>query len=90
MHSKTPRGQKGRGHQAIISLDAVPESILWNPSLPKDVHVYQGGSCVQSGVRDKTRWSSRHGTEEMNPTGNYEVSGLIPGFAQWVKDLALP
>ena len=26
----------------------------------------------------------------MNPTGNYEVAGLIPGLAQGVKDLALP
>ena len=25
-----------------------------------------------------------------NPIRNYEVSGLIPGHAQWVKDLALP
>ena len=24
-----------------------------------------------------------------NPTKNYEVVGLIPGLAQWVKDLAL-
>ena len=33
--------------------------------------------------------SSRRGAAEMNPTGNHEVSGSIPGLAQWVMDLAL-
>jgi len=26
----------------------------------------------------------------MNPTRNHEVAGLIPGLAEWVKDLAFP
>ena len=25
----------------------------------------------------------------MNPNSNHKVAGLIPGFAQWVKDLEL-
>ena len=32
--------------------------------------------------------SSRRGEAEMNLTRNHEVLGLIPGLAQWVKDLA--
>ena len=34
-------------------------------------------------------WSSRSGAVETNPTRNHKVEGLIPGLAQWVKDLAL-
>ena len=33
--------------------------------------------------------SSHHGAAETNQTRNHEVAGLIPGLAQWVKDLVL-
>ena len=34
--------------------------------------------------------SSHRGTAETKPTRKHEVVGLLPGLAQWVKDLVLP
>ena len=45
-----------------------------------------------NGEAVKKQWcrSSHHGAEETNLTKNPEVSGLIPGLAQWIKDPVLP
>ena len=34
--------------------------------------------------------NSHCGAEEMTPTGNHEVLGLILGLTRWAKDLSLP
>ena len=66
---------KNAFHAVMSRLDVTKERITELESL--------------SAETQKTSGSSHHGALEMNPTRNPEVAGLIPNFAQWVKDLAL-
>ena len=45
--------------------------------------------CIEK-KKERKESTSRHGTEEMNPTRNHEVMGPIPGLTQWDKDPPLP
>ena len=50
--------------------------------------IYPGG---REGFKvGKSYRHSYHGSAVTNLTSIHEDSGLIPGLAQWVKDLALP
>ena len=64
------------------------------PPLPATSHlpkprVYSCSSSAST-LQIGHSWSSYHGSVETNLTRIHKDTGLIPGLAQWVKDLVLP
>ena len=46
------------------------------------------GVSIKENLEITVSGSTFSGAEETNPTRNHEFAGLIPGLAQWIKDLA--
>ena len=74
----------------LLSTLAFPEFVFYElPSVHQDLWQLPGGLCFPGSCFNKPAWSSFVAQRVKNPTNLHEDASLIPGLAQWVKDLAL-
>ena len=66
-----------------VTLNELFKNILKIIVLVHNLSLYKLNKNKNLGVPIVAQWLT-------NLTGNHEVAGLVPGLAQWVKDLALP
>ena len=58
--------------------------------LQSSLATFDNVSIYKHEYKELANRNSFCGSVEMNLTSIHEDEGLIPGFTQWVKDLALP